>query len=161
VNDQQTAEYVSARLGEETIVVDSGGTSRGTSRQFSDMGTNPHGSTTYSSNSNSNWQQHGRKLLKPEEVLALPPRIAITFTPGVLPVWTTLVRYFEEKNLFKPRGWLHELRAACRTFIGSAVLLVITAVAAVALTKAAAEKIQRDQQAQPWQYAVPPQGWSP
>ena len=32
----------------------------------------------------SNWQ-HGRKLLKPEVVTALPDRVAIKFTPGVPP----------------------------------------------------------------------------
>jgi type IV secretion system protein VirD4 len=90
VNDQQTAEYVSARLGEETVVIESGGTSSGSSRQRADYG---HGSTSYSSNSNDNWQQHGRKLLKPEEVLALNERTAITFTPGKPPIWSTLISF--------------------------------------------------------------------
>jgi type IV secretion system protein VirD4 len=36
-----------------------------------------------------------RRLLKPEEVTALDPRIAITFTPGAPPIWTTLMRYFD------------------------------------------------------------------
>jgi type IV secretion system protein VirD4 len=38
-----------------------------------------------------------RRLLKPEEVTALSPRTAITFTPGVPPLKTTLIRYYEEK----------------------------------------------------------------
>jgi type IV secretion system protein VirD4 len=38
VNDQQTAEYVSNRLGEETIIVSSGGSSSGSSRQTSQQG---------------------------------------------------------------------------------------------------------------------------
>ena len=100
VNDMPTAEYVSNRLGEETIVVSSGGTSTGTSRQSSSNGQG--GSSSSSSNQSDNWAQHGRKLLKPEEVLALPDRTAITFTPGVPPIWTTLVRYFEEPNLGQP-----------------------------------------------------------
>ena len=45
--------------------------------------------------------QQARKLLKPEEVITLPPRCAITFTPGVPPVFTTLLRYYEEKHLGK------------------------------------------------------------
>src|SRR5262249_2316873 len=85
VNDYATAEYVSNRLGEETIVVASGGTSGGTSSQQGDQGNR---STTHSRNWNENWQQHGRKLLKPEEVMGLPARIAITFTPGVPPIWS-------------------------------------------------------------------------
>ena len=36
-----------------------------------------------------------RRLLKPEEVTGLDPRIAITFTPGSPPIWTTLMRYFD------------------------------------------------------------------
>jgi type IV secretion system protein VirD4 len=93
VNDYPTAEYVSARLGEETIIVTSGGTSTGRSRQTPDYG--GHGSTSYSVNSNDNWQQSGRRLLKPEEVLALDHRTAITFTPGIPPLRTMLVRYYE------------------------------------------------------------------
>ena len=100
VNDLPTAEYVSTRLGEETIVIASGGTSTGTSRQSSSKG---EGSFTTSSNKNDNWGQHGRKLLKPEEVLAFPDRTAITFTPGVPPICTTLVRYFEERNMTRGR----------------------------------------------------------
>ncbi len=37
-NDLPTAEYVSNRLGEQTIVVSSGGTSTGTSHQMSEQG---------------------------------------------------------------------------------------------------------------------------
>jgi len=102
VNEQQTADYVSARLGEETIRVTSGGTSSGTSNQESMNGQN---SRTFSSNRNDNWQQQARKLLKPEEVAALPARVAITFTPGIPPLWTMLVRYFEEPNLGKEPNW--------------------------------------------------------
>ena len=83
VNDLPTAEYVSNRLGESTIVVSSGGTSTGTSHQMSSKG---DGSTTRSTNASDNWAQLGRKLLKPEEVLALDKRTAITFTPGVPPI---------------------------------------------------------------------------
>ncbi|QJW98489.1 type IV secretory system conjugative DNA transfer family protein [Frigoriglobus tundricola] len=99
VNDQPTAEYVSARLGEETILVTSGGTGTSTSHQSSPQGS---GSTSTSYSRNDNWQQHGRKLLRPEEVAALDPRIAITFTPGVPPFWTVLVRYYE-KAFTQPR----------------------------------------------------------
>lgn len=100
INDQQSAEYVSSRLGEETIIVESGGTSSGTTHQASQQGS---GSTSYSTNTSHNWQQHGRKLLKPEEVAGLDPRLAITFTPGVPPIWTWLVRYYE-KDFGRPTG---------------------------------------------------------
>lgn len=92
VNDPQTAEYVSNRLGEFTQVVSSGGTSSGTSYQVSQQGSD---NRSYSSNASDNWQQHGRKLLKPEEVMALPERVAITFTQGAPPIRTWLMRYYE------------------------------------------------------------------
>jgi type IV secretion system protein VirD4 len=101
VNDQQTAEYVSNRLGEETIIVASGGTTYGTSQQSGQQGSG--GSYSYSTNTSSNWQQLGRKLLKPEEVTALDERVAITFAPGSPPIWTWLVRYYE-KDFGLPRG---------------------------------------------------------
>src|SRR5271166_835644 len=49
VNDQTTADFVSARLGEETIVVDSGGT--GTGKSVQAPGNGP-GSSSYSENRN-------------------------------------------------------------------------------------------------------------
>jgi type IV secretion system protein VirD4 len=125
VNDIQTAEQVSARLGEETIIVQSGGTSTGRSRQTADYGT--QGSTSYSVNSNDNWAQHNRKLLKPEEVLALDERTAITFTPGLPPIWTTLERYYENQ---KPRWkWL----GRAKVFFMCLVLFVMTVVVAMGL----------------------------
>jgi type IV secretion system protein VirD4 len=103
VNDLATAEHVSGRLGEETIVVESGGTSKGTSSQTSRNGTET--SSGRSRNWNENWQQQAHKLLKPDEVMALSPRTAITFTPGCRrPIWTTLLRYYEEKGLARPRS---------------------------------------------------------
>jgi type IV secretion system protein VirD4 len=99
VNDRDTAQYVSDRLGEGTIVVESGGVSRGTTRQRSPMGEN---SVSQSFTGNDNWGLQARRLLKPEEVTALPARLAITFTPGAPPILTSLVRYYEEK--LKPGG---------------------------------------------------------
>ncbi len=122
VNDLPTAEYVSNRLGESTIVVSSGGTSSGTSHQTSSKG---DGSSTRSTNENSNWSQMGRKLLKPEEVLALDKRTAITFTPGVPPIWTTLVRYYEESLVDRQPGRLERLRAAAWVVVKSASLLFV------------------------------------
>lgn len=135
-NDQQTADYVSARLGEETIVVDSGGSSSGTSRQES---WNGQGSTTYSSNRNANWGLQPRKLLKPEEVAALPANVAITFTPGIPPLWTKLLRYYEEPNLGHRPGWFER----CRSRITTATKCVALLLAAI-IVAACAMKIESD-----------------
>ena len=124
INDLPTAEYVSNRLGEETIVVRSGGTSTGKSWQSSNNG---DGSYSSSSNASDNWAQQGRKLLKPEEVLALSDRIVITFTPGVPPIWTTRIRYFEERNLARQPGRWERFKAMANVVSGSLILLLIMA----------------------------------
>lgn len=132
VNDQQTAEYVSARLGEETIIVASGGTSSGTSTNKSQRDS----STGTSMNINHNWAQQGRKLLKPEEVVALPERIAVTFTPGVPPIWTRLVRYYEDGFGKKPDRFWPAVKA-----LGEAVCFLVTVgLFAVVLTGVAGQQ---------------------
>ena len=128
VQDFQTAEYVSGRLGEQTIIVGSGGTSRGNSRQHQDTGPASYSS---SESGNTNWQQNARKLLKPEEVIDLPERTAITFTRGVPPISTTLTRYYE-------RRWplLTGLKQRMGTFLASSILAVVWGVVAAAVTSA-------------------------
>lgn len=130
-NDMPTAEYVSNRLGEETIIVTSGGTSTGSSWQIG----NNSSSTSSSRNQNDNWSQVGRKLQKPEEILALPKETAITFTPGVRPICTTLVRYYEERNLARQNGMWAGFKAALQVFTVSLALMVAagTLVKALAL----------------------------
>lgn len=135
VNDNATAEYVSNRLGESTIVVESGGSSSGSSDSWSFGGQPQHGGGS-SDNVSSNWQQQARKLLKPEEVMALSPRTAITFTPGVPPICTTLMRYYEEKWLTRPPGWIRRSVAACCTLVASSALFVLAAGFATAMTLA-------------------------
>jgi type IV secretion system protein VirD4 len=141
VNDQQTAEYVSARLGESTIVVGSGGT--GTSTSTSSQSSKQGGSYGYShtSSTNENWQLLGRKLLKPEEVSALPDRVAITFTPGVPPLATRLVRYYEKE--FKKLRQFGPVKTALQTvrlFLATAILAVIVTCAVLSYASARKQK---------------------
>jgi type IV secretion system protein VirD4 len=123
VNDLPTAEFVSNRLGEKTIVVTSGGTSTGTSTQYSEG--NNGSSSSKSSNQNENWAQQGRKLLKPEEVLALSDWTVITFTPDVPPIWTNRIRYFDEPNLWRRPGLWGRWKAMANVVSGSLILLVL------------------------------------
>lgn len=132
VNDLVTAtEMVSNRLGDQTIVLESGGTNRGASHSYS-RGGHQHSTEGSSGGSNSNWSLRERKLLKPEEVLALPHRTAITFAAGVpWPIRTTLVRYYEEPKLFRQPGWLrHQWRAIKALFVAAVVCAVMLYVAA-------------------------------
>lgn len=130
VNDQQTAEYVSNRLGEKTIIVGSGGTNSGESDQAS----SPEGSKsrTTSRGRSDNWAQQARRLLKPEEVAGLPGRVAITFTPGIPPLATMLVRYYEGP-LGKPSRW-RRLRTKAEIWLAAACLLGLSAALGMQMT---------------------------
>jgi type IV secretion system protein VirD4 len=141
VNDNTTADYVSARLGEGTIVVRSGGTSGGSSRQQS-YGGQQQVSSGQSSNWSENWQQQVRKVLKPEEVMALDPRQAITCTPGVPPILTSLLRYYEEATpAANAKSGIRRFLNAFSTLVISAVLCATTLMAAAGLTKIAFDKL--------------------
>jgi len=137
-NDLQTAQFISQSAGNETLVVQSGGANSGWSRNHGSSrgsGYSESSGSSYSGGSSSNWQQQGRELLKPDEIMALDPRVAITLTPGVRPIWTRLIRYYEEKSLFRRRGWLMRLAAACWTLLISAALLLLAAAMAIALSR--------------------------
>lgn len=156
VNDNITADYVSARLGEETIIVDSGGRSSGTSDQHTN-GAQPTRSLGSSDNSSSNWQQQARKLLKPEEVIALSPRDAITFMPGVRPIYTTLLRYFEEKHLGQIPSRFAQFRAACWMLTISTMFCAEFLAVATAMTLVISRETQENQSAtaMPLEYQPP------
>jgi type IV secretion system protein VirD4 len=119
--NNSAAEYVSTRLGDATIVVESGGTSSGSSSQHT-QSMPGSSSSSYSNNSNYNWQMQARRLLKPEEVMTLPPTTAITFAPGVRPICTTLLRYYEEPGLRRRHGWFTRSIAACLTLAASVAM---------------------------------------
>lgn len=136
VNDNETAKYVSERLGDETIVIASGGTSSGTSRQGGDSGQR---SSSHSTNQNDNWSQQARRLLKPEEVMALPERIAISFMPGVPALMTRLIRYYE-----KP-GLIRRALAALKMFAIAAVMLLMMFIVVLMFLFAPAHNSNRGQ----------------
>jgi type IV secretion system protein VirD4 len=93
-SDYDTAEEgISRRIGDHTVVVQSGGRGWGRSSQKAGMGKPSH--STLSTNANENWGITGRRLLKPEEVMGLDERTAITFVPGVPPIISKLQRYYE------------------------------------------------------------------
>ncbi len=141
VNDVPTAEYVSSRLGESTIVVTSGGSNTGSSHSYSSGGTGPGQHTRGSSSGhNDNWSQVGRRLLKPDEVLNLDPRTAITFAPGVPPIMTRLLRYYEERFLGRSPGFVRRTMAALQTLIRALVILTLTILFALAAEVAVSEQ---------------------
>jgi type IV secretory pathway TraG/TraD family ATPase VirD4 len=96
INDNAVAQLVSNRLGDATIVVESGGSGSSHSRSAASIGTQDNASV--SSNTNTNWGQAARTLLKPAEIMTLDERIAITFVQGMPPIATVLERYYERKR---------------------------------------------------------------
>src|SRR6185437_4137919 len=157
----QTAEFISKSCGNETIIVESGGHNSGWSRNrgsSSGSGYSESSGSSTSGGSSNNWQQQTRELLKPEEIIALDPRIAITLTAGVRPIWTRLVRYYEDKSLFKRRGFLARLAAAVWTLFLSAALLASASAAARALTSEFHDAFGQQQQPMP-PATYQPQPW--
>lgn len=93
-HDWVTCEEISKRSGSTTAVVDSGGAGDGDSRQHQPGG----GSFGVSRNRNRNWSFAGKPLLRPEQVAALPERVAMIFAPGAgRPLLTWLTRVHEER----------------------------------------------------------------
>jgi type IV secretion system protein VirD4 len=134
-----TADYVSARLGEHTIVVRSGGANIGGSTQWSRGGNqSSHGGGT-SWGGNDNWQPNGRKLFFPSEVVALSPRTAITFTPGVPPIITWVSRYYEDLRQQNDPKLLRRTLAAAKTFMVALILCLLCFRVAARVTQRALE----------------------
>jgi type IV secretion system protein VirD4 len=161
VNDMVTAELVSSRLGEQTVVVASGGSNSGSSFQSSE---GPHGSNSRgrSTGTSDNWGQQTRRLLKPEEVIALSPREAITFAAGVPPIRTRLVRWYETP--LSPLSPLATARAegALRRFIrasfvltASGALFLASLILALGLLGTLVSRSQDPSQVAP----IPPTRW--
>jgi type IV secretion system protein VirD4 len=132
INDNSTASYISERIGDKTITVNSGGRSTSHSRQASYNVNN-----SYSVSSSDNFAPQARRLLKPEEIMALNPREAITLSPGMAPISTWLVRYYERDF---SNGWFKRSWRATKVLALSLILFVLAAFVAVEV------RIKKEQQ---------------
>lgn len=92
VNSYATADLVSAMLGDATITVDS--YAENESRSWHEGGYHPDGGVNVSRSGNRSWQEQARRLLKPEEVLALDGMTLLAFVKGVPPVLCRRVLYY-------------------------------------------------------------------
>lgn len=66
--------------------------------------------------------------------MILSPREAITFTPGLPPLRTTLMRYYENKGLGMRPGWWLRSSKACVHLVAAALLCFVTVTLALMLT---------------------------
>lgn len=127
-NDKATADYVSDRLGEWTQTLASGGSSRGSSRQESPQGSNAGSSW----GTNASWQLGGRWLLRPEEVVRLDPRVAVTFHRNLPPLATYLTRHYEESGNEPPGAGMFRVAAdVAGLFVPALILAALFAVGLV------------------------------
>jgi type IV secretion system protein VirD4 len=163
-NDLQTAQFVSQSLGQGTIAVEGGGSNSGWSRQWSSSSGASHSegtSRSYSAGSTSSWQQQGRDLLKADELMTLSPRVAVTLTPGLRPIATTLVRHYEEPALFWRPAWWRRGFDAARTLTAAALLLAAAGGGAWVLTAALDAARNRPVRQPPFFGPVPPPDVAP
>lgn len=131
VNDHATAKAVSERLGNMTVALEGGssGTNDGRSRPTGGFAQDG-GSNSYGSNESTSWTQSARALNTPDEVMRLPQRTAITFPPGMPPVMTTLVRYYEEP--LTP-GLVRRTFGAVKVLLLSVIVLCVAVLLALAV----------------------------
>jgi type IV secretion system protein VirD4 len=122
VNDYETAKGLSDELGVETIEVEGRSANTGSSTSYGPH--NASGNHSFSHGKSFDVKQQARELVKPDEIRAMSPRTAITLIPGLRPVVTQLVRYYEEKRLFR-RSVFFEATKALEALFAAAWLLLI------------------------------------
>jgi len=140
VNDNETAKYVSERIGKGTIWVHNTGTGTSTTRQTSRSNTGGSTSFSYSCSGNDSYQQAARELLQPSEVIALPQRVALVAIPGFPPIWTRMIRYYEPE--FK-ESISSATMSAFKAFRGTMQFLLLTVILAFGLTVAASPSLRQ------------------
>src|SRR5262249_21151750 len=101
INSLDTADHLSKRIGDATIVIETINQNISRSRPSGYASQGEGGST--SSSSGSTLSEAARRLLKPEEVLVLPHRVGLLFHKNLpcIPVW--MPPYFADKA-FKDGG---------------------------------------------------------
>lgn len=125
VSDPSTARYVVSRLDKETVWVAGGGGNTGWSQQF-----DARGGVSNTSSGGESWdrKQNARELLTAGEVMTLPQDVAITFTPGVPPLCTKLIKYYQEDLAAQPSVFRRAVKTMwtgieCVTLLLSAILM--------------------------------------
>jgi type IV secretion system protein VirD4 len=99
IRDYATAEMVSNYAGMTTITVTSHTKSQGSTTSGGlFMGGNKYSRSTNESTSQTQ-SETGRKLLMPDEILQLPPNLAVILSKGVPPILAALTKYYATPEL--------------------------------------------------------------
>lgn len=95
INDYDTADLISRKIGEATIHVRS--YNDGQSFSVSDNPAQPGGSTQYGNSGGSTLSEQSRRLLQPSEVIQLPPEKQILFLRGCPPILCDRIIYYRDE----------------------------------------------------------------
>ena len=93
-SDYRTAKDVSDWMGQATVQARSEQHGRNWGGSRTSDTANPSRSTNWGGNSSTSFNEVGRSLLRPEEILQLPTHLAIVLLPNVRPIITVKVPYF-------------------------------------------------------------------
>jgi type IV secretion system protein VirD4 len=99
-NSYETAEAISKRIGDETIVIRTEGDNRGISTNMGGDGKNPG---SRNSGSNTSYSEAVRRVLKPEEILVLPENTALIFHKNNYVIVCDKIKYYADRA-FRRRG---------------------------------------------------------
>lgn len=102
INAYESAEYLSKRIGDASIVVE--GFNRTTQRSRPENGGGKDDQRSISTSTSVNYSETGRRVLKSEEVLTLPPDTALIFHGSMPPVAARLLRYYDAPEFKRRRN---------------------------------------------------------
>lgn len=138
LNSFDTAEAISKRIGDTTIVIRTEGDNRGSSAPIGGDGKSPG---SRNSGSNTSVSEAARRLIKPEEVLTLPESTAIVFHKNHHVIVCDKIKYYADRA-FRRRGILFRRWGTGRTrgmgmsglMLGVAALALACVVTAISLS---------------------------
>lgn len=115
-NSYETAERLSKILGDQTIVLESAGTSR----SYNQGGHEPSGAQVSHSR---NWQEQGRPLMRPEEILTMSSELLIAFVKDLPPILARRIKWYTDPLFWS--AWKRFKRFVFRLFCLIGVVLFI------------------------------------
>jgi type IV secretion system protein VirD4 len=101
ITSYETAEAISKRIGEGTILIRTSADNEGVSTPTGGDGKNPGSSN---SGTSINYSEAARHLLKPEEILVLPEDTALVFHKNNYAILCRKIKYYADRA-FRPRGF--------------------------------------------------------
>jgi type IV secretion system protein VirD4 len=134
ITSYETAEAMSKRIGDATILISTEGRNSGSSSPIGGDGKSPG---SRNSGSNTTISEVARRLLKPEEVLTLPEHAAIVFHKNNYVIICNKIKYYADRA-FRRRGIFFQRWGTGRTRglgLGGMLLGLAALALALALTQ--------------------------